>query len=137
MELDQEKGTIRVKRGNARLLVYLLSDSGLSFSQSGEYFPPPGDRYEGVPEQWHFSARTDGQNSRARFLALYIPYRNGDTPPAVEEIEEAGVRGFRVGGEKILAWWGDGETGTYQDYGQGRLFLEVEEDGGMKKYTAE
>ena len=137
MELDQQKGTVLVKSGRARLLVYLLSDTGLSFSQSDKFSPPPGNRYEGAPYQWHFSARTTGQNSRARFLALFLPYREGDSPPAVEMITEDNVRGFKVGQERVLAWWGEGETGSWQDYGQGRLFLELDEDGGMKKYTAE
>ena len=53
------------------------------------------------------------------------------------EIDSDKVRGFRVGEERILAWWAEGETGSYQDYGRGRLFLELSEDGGKKKYTAE
>lgn len=137
MELDQEKGTIRVKRGHARLLVYLFSDAGFSFSQSGEFSPPPGDRYEKAPEQWHFNAGTTEQRDRIRFLALFIPFREGDTPPAVEKIEAEDVRGFKVGEEQVLAWWGEGETGRFQDYGEGRLFLELAEQGGKKKYTAE
>ena len=137
MELDQERGTVLVKNGRARLLVYLLSDAGLAFSQSGKLSPPPGDRYEGAPEQWHFSAGTTRQQDRVRFLALFIPYRDGDTPPAVEHIALDNVRGFRVGGEQVLAWWGESETGSFEDYGEGRLFLELAEEDGKKKYTGD
>ncbi|HUU27342.1 MAG TPA: DUF4962 domain-containing protein [archaeon] len=140
MELDQEQGTILVKRGRACLLVYLLSDTGLSFSQSGKFFPPPEDRYEGAPEQWHFAARTTEEKDRMRFLALYVPFREGDTPPAVEKVVADNVRGFRIGDERVLAWWGEDETGKYEDYGEGRegrLFILLSEDGGMKKYLCE
>lgn len=126
-----------MKRGHARLLVYLFSDAGLSFSQSGKYSPPPGDRYEKAPEQWHFNAGTTEQQDRIRFLALFVPYREGDSPPAVEKIVADDVRGFKVGEEQVLAWWGEGETGRFQDYGEGRLFLELAEQGEKKKYTGE
>jgi len=137
MELDQEKGTIQVQSGRARLQVYLIADAGLSFSQSGKFDPPPGDRYEGAAEQWHFSAGTAEPRKRIKFLALFIPHRKGETPPAVEEIASDKVRGFRVGEEQVLAWWAQGEAGSYRDYGRGRLFLELSEEGGKKKYTAE
>ena len=69
---------------------------------------------------------------RARFLAVFVPYRAGSTPPAVERIEEDGKRGFRVGQEKVLAWWGEAESGSFAGQGmegEGRLYLELLEDG--------
>ncbi|MBN2288005.1 MAG: heparinase II/III family protein, partial [Candidatus Glassbacteria bacterium] len=137
MQLDQDQGTILVKSGQARLIVHLLADNGLSFSQSSEFIPPPGDRYENAPRQWHFSARTAVAPGRARFLALFIPYREGEKPPEVEGIQSGETRGFRVGDETVLAWWGEGETGRCEGYGEGRLFLELNEDGARKKHTAE
>lgn len=131
METDRAAGLVRVRQGDVRLDVYLISDRPLDFSLTDQFNVPPEERMEGAPNQWHFSASTDSV-ARARFLAVFVPFRSGESPPAVERIEEDGKRGFRVGGEKVLAWWGDTESGDFTAQGmegEGRLYLELIEDG--------
>ncbi|MEA1997460.1 MAG: DUF4962 domain-containing protein, partial [Gemmatimonadota bacterium] len=116
MELDQAHLTVSVHSGAARLKVYLLSDMDLSFSQSGKFPLPPTERYEDAPEEWHFTAATTAESGRVKFLALFVPYREGSEPPEVRPIYNGNVRGFSVGGEKVWVWWGEGETGTLEGY---------------------
>ncbi|MBN2289876.1 MAG: DUF4962 domain-containing protein [Candidatus Glassbacteria bacterium] len=134
MELDQENSRVYVRSGEAGLEVRLLAGAGLEFSQSGKFPVPPEERYEGSAEQWHFSARTSEPADEMRFLVLMLPARVGDPPVEVEELDYEGLRGFRVGGEKVLAWWGEGETGELDRAGgQGRMVVEYLEDGELKQ----
>ncbi|MFC1614143.1 heparinase II/III family protein [Gemmatimonadota bacterium] len=135
MELEQDAATVLVKQGAARVKVFILSDNDLVFSQDDEFSPPPGNRYEGAPNQWHFSARTKNEANRVKFLALYVPYREGEAPPSVELVAAGAARGFKVAGEQVLTWWGDSETGDLAGYGPGRLFLELKEAEGLKRYA--
>ena len=140
MDFDQAKGTVAVKRGQVRLKVYLLADSDLSFSKNGKFPIPPEERYAGAPEQWHFSAATTAPKDRVRFLALFVPYREGAEPLKITPLDLGKVRGFSVGEGKVLAWWGDSETGSYEDYGnggEGRLFIELVENGQKTRYLGE
>ena len=137
MDIDSKNGILKIKNGQACLKIYLISDAGLSFSQTDRFSVPPEEKYRNAHKDWHFTARTAGQRDRLKFLALFIPYREGIEPLEVKPIESPGIRGFSVGEEKVLTWWGDGEKGVYEGYGEGkpgRLFFELAENGRKTKY---
>ncbi|OGG05415.1 MAG: hypothetical protein A3F83_09910 [Candidatus Glassbacteria bacterium RIFCSPLOWO2_12_FULL_58_11] len=140
MEPDEKNLSLLVKQGQARLAVYLMSDCGLTFSQTDKFPKDPEERYLGAPNQWHFRATTAEPRDRARFLVLCVPYRDGETPPPVKTLDLGEVRGFELEGEKILAWWGENETGGLEGYGEGRpgrMFIDLKDKGEIKKYLCE
>jgi len=124
MKLLPEDGKLSLTVDEAQLDVYLLSDRGLKFSQTDQFLVPPGDRYEGAENQFHFTAETSDKSADVKYLGLFIPYRKGTSPPPVERIDEGGLQGFQIGQERVIAWWGDGETGPLEE-GQleGRLLI--------------
>ena len=128
MELDPEQGRIVVRHGDAVLDIYLLCGSELDFRQCGRFPVAPEERYEGAPEQWHLTAQTLEKTDEIKFLAVMVPRRESEKPLEVTAIDRGDSRGFQVGQEKVLAWWGEGETG-----GQSRLLIEYFEKGEMKK----
>jgi len=129
MELDEAAGSVTIANGQARCLVKIISNGPLAFSQNDRFLTPPEERYAGAANQWHFSAETKEQAPFARFLAVMVPFRAGEPAPEVKEITEGALRGFEVNGERVSAWWSEGETGTVQGYeGPGRLFVKLEEE---------
>jgi hypothetical protein len=125
MDLEQEAGKVSLTVGKAQLDVYLISDQELDFSQTDEFLVPPGDRYEGADNQYHFTAESRDSSDAVRFLALYVPYRKGVLPPEVRLFADGNTRGFQIGEERVVAWWGEGETGLLADgVGEGRMLVE-------------
>lgn len=125
MSLEEGIGKLSLTVGKASLDVYLISNRGLQFSQTDQFLVPPDDRYQGAENQYHFTAETGDESSDVKFLALYLPYRAGSQPPEVRMLEEGELRGFQIGEERVLVWWGDGETGVLsEEIGTGRMFVE-------------
>ncbi|MEA2063603.1 MAG: DUF4962 domain-containing protein [Gemmatimonadota bacterium] len=139
MQLDPEGRRLFVRSGEAGLDVYFLSSEGLDFQQSDKFPIAPEDRCEGAPNQWHFTARTVEKTDRMRYLVLMVPRRLGEGAGAglgVKRLDYGNVRGFQVGEEKVLAWWGEGERGDFSPAGmagQGRLMVEYSEKGSLKQ----
>ncbi|MFC1613971.1 heparinase II/III-family protein, partial [Gemmatimonadota bacterium] len=128
MELDQEQGRVTVRHGDAVLDIFLLCEGELDFRQSGEFPVAPEERYEGAPEQWHLAAHSREKTDEIRFLAVMVPRRTNEEPLEVKRLDQGELRGFQVGREKVLAWWGEGEAG-----GSGRMLIEYYEKGEMKR----
>ena len=138
MDLDQEQGKISLTVGQAKLDVYLISDQDILFSQTDEFLVSPGDRYEGADNQFHFKAETSKDTATVKFLALFIPYRKGDVPPSVARLSEGSVRGYTIGEDRVVAWWGEGETGELgEGLPEGRMLVESADNGGSKKVVCE
>ena len=138
MDLNEKEGKIALTVGKAQLDVYIMSDQSLRFSQTDQFLVPPGDRYEGADNQYHFMAETSDDKAEVKFLAVFLPYKKGETPPAVEVVGEGSVRGFTVGTDRALAWWGEGETGTLAEgLPAGRMLVESEEQGTTRKVVLE
>ncbi|HLA39363.1 MAG TPA: heparinase II/III-family protein, partial [Candidatus Glassbacteria bacterium] len=126
LELDQAGGSVVVTNGPARCLVKIVSTGSLAFSQNDRFYTPPEERYEGAANQWHFTAETTEDAPFARFVALAVPFRAGEPLPEVKEATEGNLRGFEINGERVSAWWGEGETGAVEGFeGPGRLFVET------------
>ena len=139
MQLDQENQHLFVKSGEVGLDLYFLSPEKLDFRQSGKFPIAPEERYEGAPEQWHFTAHTDAKMDEMRFLVLMIPRRLGegtDTGPKINRLDYGTVQGFQVGEEKVLAWWGRGEKGDFSGSGSeenAKLIIEYKENGNERR----
>ena len=136
MELDRENQRVFVNSGDVGLDIHFLSGVGLDFRQFGKFPIPPEERFEGAAEQWHFTAATVEKTDEMRFLVVMIPRRVKDAPAAVKKLDYGSVRGFQVGEEKVLAWWGETEVGEFADagaQGQGRLLIEFFENGELKQ----
>ncbi|MCX6623088.1 MAG: heparinase II/III family protein [Acidobacteria bacterium] len=124
MGVEDGSGVIRVKDGPARLVVRVIASGPVRFSQTNQFrvLPVFGDtpdtaeteeqRKVRYPDQWHLTAKTQEPSREARFLAVMVPYRESEKEPSIELMEGADVRGFRVDGASIAAWWGAGERGS-------------------------
>jgi uncharacterized protein DUF4962/heparinase II/III-like protein len=135
MQLNQKQQELFVENGEAGLDVYFLSTSALDFSQSDKFSVDPEERYEGAPDQWHFTASTVDESDEMRFLVLMIPRRLKDevnAPLDIKKLDYGTVKGFQVGEEKVLAWWGEGEKGVFSETESEedmKLFLDYTEKG--------
>ena len=92
-----------------RCVVRVISSQPLTFSQTDKFSTPPTERYEGAANQWHLTVGTTRKAAEVKFLALAVPFRNTEPVPRIELVEDGSWRGFTVNGEKIIAWWGEGE----------------------------
>ncbi len=139
IQLDQKNQRLLVKSGEVGLDVYFLSPSALDFRQSDKFPVAPTERNEGAPDQWHFTASTVENTDEMRFLVLMIPRRlEKDVNPLldVKRLDYGTVKGFQVGEEKVLAWWGTGENGDFSPAGSeenAKLIIEYIEKGGKRK----
>jgi len=100
--------------------IYFLASSLLDFRQTHEFPIAPEERYEGAPDQWHFTASTVEETDEMRFLVLMIPRRLEEDVNAsldVKKLDLGTVQGFQVGEDKVLAWWGTGEEGDFSAAG--------------------
>jgi hypothetical protein len=143
IQLDQKNQRLLVKNGDVGLDVYFLSPSALVFQQSDKFPVAPEERYEGAPDQWHFTASTAENTDEMRFLVLMLPRRleeNVHQSPDVKRLDYGTVQGFQVGEEKILAWWGPGERGDFSAAGseeKARLMIEYGQNGKMRQKLVE
>ncbi len=112
MEFDKKNGTVFIDNGPVRCVVRIISSQPLVFSQTDKFSIPPSERNEGAANQWHLTIGTTRKAAEAKFLAIAVPFRNTEPVPAIELVEEESWRGFAVNGEKVVAWWGEGEIGT-------------------------
>ena len=138
MQLDQENQHLLIKSGDVGLDVYFLTPEKLEFRQSDKFPIAPEERYEGAPEQWHFTAQTVDETDEMRFLVLMIPRRLGEDADGlkVKRLDYGTVQGFQVGEEKVLAWWGTGEKGDFSVAGSdedAKLIIEYKENGNKRK----
>jgi hypothetical protein len=111
-QIDSTGGALVVRQGEAACLVRLICSTDMQFSQNDRFTLPPEERYEGAANQWYFCATTREKIPAVKYLALIVPFRQGEETPRVEMLDKDGWRGFEVNGERVLAWWGEGETGS-------------------------
>ena len=136
MELDRQNARVFVRYGVAGLDIYFMSQVGLDFHRDGMFPIPPEERHQDSPEQWHFTAGTVEPTDEMRFLVVMVPCRGRQAPVAVKKLDYGSVRGFQVGEEKVLAWWGEGEVGEFADagvQGRGKMLIELIEEGQTKQ----
>ena len=132
MEVDGTAASVTISRGKARLAVKLLATVPLEFNQFGGFPVKPEERAAGSPDQWHLTARTKIGAAEVKFLAVLVPYREGETAPEIAAIAGPRAAGFRIGDTRIAAWWGSGEKGTIrlgELSGDGRLVIHVKNAG--------
>ncbi|MGW8181946.1 MAG: hypothetical protein ACWGQW_24730, partial [bacterium] len=80
---------------------------------------------------------TDG-SAAVKFLALFVPYPSGESQPKVQTVDYGDIRGFQIGEERVVAWWGVGEAGTLsQEQGKGRMLVESVMQGSRKTVLCE
>jgi hypothetical protein len=138
MQLDRENNSLVVQNGEAGLDIYFLSSSALDFSQSDKFPVAPEERYEGAPDQWHFTASTVEDTDEMRFLVLMVPRRVQEEVSAAPEIKRLDynkVKGFQVGEDKVLAWWETGESGDFSSAGSeenAKMLIEYTANGGKE-----
>jgi hypothetical protein len=120
--------------------VKLIATVPYRFSQSDRFPIPPEEpdstayimSKDTYPDQWRFNAATEKPSSEVKFLAILVPYRVGEAAPEIVPIGGADVKGFRVGGAEVVAWWGGGAQGKIAAVdlaGEGRLVVKVNENG--------
>jgi hypothetical protein len=132
MEVDSAAASVTISRGKARLAVKLLATEPLELSQFGGFPVKPEERAAGSPDQWHLTARTTTEASEVKFLAVLVPYREGEKTPEISALSGPGAAGFRIGDTRITAWWGSGEKGAIrlEDLsGDGRLVIRATDTG--------
>ena len=136
METDDRSGAILVRDGDVRMAVRLIASAPIRFSQQGKFpiEPEPVTNTAYVlgkpefPNQWHLRATTGRADKTARFLAILVPYRDGEPEPAIEVVRDGNTAGFRVGDLDVAAWWGAGAAGRISANGltgEGRLMLRL------------
>jgi hypothetical protein len=139
MQLDQKNQGLLVKSGGVGLDVYFLSPEKLAFRQFDKFPVAPEERYEGAPNQWHFSASTIEDTDEMRYLVLMIPrHLEKELNPSqdVRRLDYGTVKGFQMGNKKVLAWWGTGEKGDFSPAGSAenaKLMIEYTEKGEKRK----
>lgn len=129
-----------LRGGKARAAVRLLASAPFQVSQTDRFRPPPGNRYEGAPGQWHLTARTERGQAEAKFLAVFVPYRDGEAAPAVETLRGENTVGFRVRNVEVAAWWGGGERGPLDGAGadgKGRLAVSITDQQAPQSFLSE
>jgi hypothetical protein len=135
IQFDQKTQQVLVKNGNVVMNVFFLSPADQHFSQTDKFPVAPEERYEGAPDQWHFTATNTEEIDEMRYLVLMIPRRldkNEHPLLDVKRIDFESVKGFQVGDDKILAWWGSGERGNFSAAGSNenaRLMIEYTGNG--------
>ncbi len=143
MELNEQRQRLLVKSGEVELDIYFLAPSLLDFRQTDEFPIAPEERYEGAPNQWHFTASTVEESDEMRYLVLMIPRhpeKNLNALPEIRRLDYGTIKGFQVGNEKILAWWGTGENGNFSPAGSeenAKLMIEYSENGEKSKYLVQ
>ncbi|HQK93030.1 MAG TPA: DUF4962 domain-containing protein [Armatimonadota bacterium] len=76
MEIDPASQTVTIHRNAARLRVQFLAPHGLALSQTDQFTAPP--EADGMPNQWHLTARAPGPQEQCQFVTVLMPYREGD-----------------------------------------------------------
>ena len=86
MLLDEAGQSVAITNGEARLVVRFRVPGGLSFSQTDEFDPPPGEFAIGVKgvRQWHFTGSTVPSKSVTIVSELQV-FRSSATTSAVEK----------------------------------------------------
>jgi hypothetical protein len=139
MELNEQSQRLLVKNGEVGLDIYFLAPSVLDFRQTDEFRIEPEERYEGAPNQWHFTASTVEESDEMRYLVLMIPRhpeKKLNALPEIQRLDYGTVKGFQVGNEKILAWWGTGERGDFSTAGtneNAKLVVAYSDNGNKKE----
>jgi hypothetical protein len=119
--------------------IYFLSPENMTFRQYDKFPVAPTERNEGAPDQWHFTASTATDSDEMRFLVLMIPRRlekDVNSSLDVKRLDYGTVKGFQMGEEKVLAWWGTGENGDFSQAGSkenAKLIIEYFENGERRK----
>jgi len=135
--MDVKKDGFTIRRGKARAAVRLLATRPFKVSQTDRFSLPPGNRYEGAAKQWHLTASSTELAEEIKFLAVLVPYREGEPEPRIEILQEGDSAGFQIGNTSIAAWWGEGPSGPIkvkEISGQGRLIVQTGE--GSARQTA-
>ncbi len=133
MDLEPGTGSLTVKNGGVHCLVRLLCSEPVVFDQTDQFNLPPEERFQGAANQWHFSAGTQNNAAEVKYFAVMVPFKASEGPPRVEVVQEEDWRGFEINGERVLAWWGEGETGKGAGKPDpGRIWIDWT-DKGIKK----
>jgi len=74
MEVNEDRQSVIVAKGNARCRVEYLEPSRLTFEQHNQFTQPP---YREAPDQWHLAASTVEKIKSISSLIAVQPYRSG------------------------------------------------------------
>lgn len=80
-DIDAEAATATVTSATSTTCITLLGSSPATMRQTSDFVVPPAVR-DGYPDQWHFSAVTEGAD-RLRVLAVIRTAAAGDNMPAI------------------------------------------------------
>ncbi len=147
METDSRAGTITIRSGNARAAVRLAASAPFHFSQTNEFTVKPEAASNtayilgkaSFDNQWHLRATTNDATDEVKFLAVLVPYREGEPAPEIELVRGEESLGFRVAGTEAAAWWGKGSQGRISAgdiTGEGRLVVNTNEAGQAARVVA-
>ena len=103
MQVDQQAGTVTSARKGATLTVKLVSDTGLTFSQTDAFDTPynegnPPEYHEQLPNHWHFKASTREKLPATRIAAVMV-VRGAGEDLRTEWREQPGWVGLRLTGQ--------------------------------------
>jgi hypothetical protein len=105
-DLSGEVGCIGLTRGQARLTARVVSDQPLAVTQTDQFVRPPEIRQDrslpSPPNHWHLTAETTAPTDRGSFLAVLVPYREGEAP-VIEPRSIDGALALAVGGLTVAA----------------------------------
>lgn len=144
-KMETGAGTILLRDGDARLAVRLIASVPYNFSQRTGFPIKPefaaNTAYilgkESFADQWHLRATTVRPAAEVKFLAVMVPYRASEPPPAIEPLPTG--TGFRAGETEVAVWWGDGASGSIQAgslTGDGRLIVRCRNGNQSETATA-
>lgn len=77
MNVDENKNSIRILQGDARLKVLLLQSEKLNLNQF-KGFPDPPEH--GEEDQWHVTASTSSKRTASKFITVLIPFKRDKEP---------------------------------------------------------
>jgi hypothetical protein len=77
IEVDEASQMLRIRNSPAAMNVQLLLPEEVSFSQTDRYEPEPESIARSWKNTWHLSASTVDAARSARFLSVFLPFREG------------------------------------------------------------
>lgn len=139
IQVDETNQTLRITNSPAAMNVQLLLPEEVRFSQTDKYEPEPESTAGSWKNTWHLSASTVDAARSARFLSVFLPFREGaeDELPKVEKLAGEGAVGVRLtwpdGTVDVVGFRTDPEAKTVRSGGlesQGVVFAKGTDSAG-------
>jgi len=139
IQVDEASRALRITNSPAAMKVRLLLPEEVRFSQTDKYEPEPESTAGKWKNTWHLSASTIREARSARFLSVFLPFREGgeEKLPQVERLEGEGAVGVRLawpdGAVDVVGFRTDPEAKTVrcgEMASDGAVFAQGTDSGG-------